>query len=132
MTEAHHQESSGKEAQSTSDNSIHDACKEKLHVREQERDTQREIERLKRLRRQHVRLKEWLATHEPRIGKQGKEIKSNVTDHDSAKMSTPHGVLQGYNAQAFVDAKHQVIMAAEVFGNATDSGHLSAVLVGAK
>jgi hypothetical protein len=87
---------------------------------------------LKRLRRQATRLKDWLASHEPKIGKQGKEIQSNITDNESAKMPTSHGVIQGYNAQALVDSAHQVIVAAEVFGEGTDASHLSTVLAGAK
>jgi hypothetical protein len=55
-----------------------------------------------------------------------------VTDNDSAIMVTSHGVIQGYNAQALVDAKHQVIIAAEAFGAVTDSGLLTALLAKAK
>jgi hypothetical protein len=69
-----------------------------------------------------------LAAHEPRIGKQGKEVKSNVTDNESAMMSTSHGVIQGYNAQALVDETHQVIIAAEVIGEGTDSTNLGPML----
>jgi len=32
-------------------------------------------------------------------------------------MPTAHGVIQGYNAQALVDSKHQVILAAEAFSS---------------
>ena len=32
-------------------------------------------------------------------------------------MPTSHGVVQGYNAQALVDSKHQVILAAEAFSS---------------
>ena len=73
-----------------------------------------------------------MKTHEPKEGRQGKEIKSNVTDNESAKMATSHGVIQGYNAQAFVDDKHQIIMAAEVFGDGSDAGLLSTMLAGVK
>ena len=38
-------------------------------------------------------------------------------DNESVKMPTAHGVLQGYNAQALVDSKHQVILAAEAFAS---------------
>jgi len=69
----------------------------------QQRQQQQRTRRLKRLRRQAERLKHWLATHEPRMGRQGKEIQSNLTDPESAKMPTSHGVVPGYNAQALVD-----------------------------
>lgn len=119
------------EGQSTSE-SLNETCQPNTPVHAQQSEKPRWADRLTRLRRQAARLQEWLATHGPKMGKQGKEIKSNVTENDSAKMATSHGVIQGYNAQAFVDAQHQVIMAAEVFGDGTDSGHLSAVLAGAK
>lgn len=34
-------------------------------------------------------------------------------DNESAKMVTPHGVIQGYLAQALVDSKHKLIVTAE-------------------
>ena len=52
----------------------------------------------------------------PKLGAKGKEVKSNVTDNDSAKMATSKGVIQGYSAQAELDNKHQVIVAAQVIG----------------
>jgi transposase len=100
--------------------------------RTQKNVQQKRAERLKRLRRQAHRIKEWLKTNEPKIGKQGKEIQSNVTDNESAKMSTSHGVLQGYNGQALVDAEHQVILYAEAFGNGQDYDHVSPMIAGAK
>lgn len=49
------------------------------------------------------------------MGSDGKEIQSNVIDNESVKMPISHGVLQGYNAQALVDPRHEVILAAEAF-----------------
>lgn len=104
----------------------------KLKQQRAQNKKSKQARRLKRLRRQAARIKEWLATHEPKIGKQGKEIQSNITDNESAKMPTSHGVIQGYNAQAVVDDKSQVIVAAEVFGTGQDADHLSPMVVGAK
>lgn len=59
-------------------------------------------------------------------------MKSNITDNESAKMSTSHGVIQGDNAQTVVDGKHQVIMAAEAFGDGQDGRHLSLMMPGVK
>lgn len=100
--------------------------------KKQKRKKQKRAKRLKRLRRQVARIKGWVESHEPKIGKQGKEIQSNITDNESAKMHTSHGVLQGYNAQAVVDDKYQVIVAADVFGNGQDAGHLAPMVAGAK
>ncbi len=84
-----------------------------------------------RLTRQVQRLNNFLAENEPKAGKSIKEIQSNVTDNDSAKMSSLHGVIQGYNAQALVDEKHQVILHAEAFGT-QDHENLAPMLKGAQ
>jgi hypothetical protein len=46
-------------------------------------------------------------------------------------MPSSHGVVQGYNAQALVDSKHQVILAAEAFAS-QDHENLKPMLQGAK
>jgi transposase len=48
----------------------------------------------------------------------------NTTDPDSQKMRSPHGFLQGYNAQALTNG-HQVVIAAEVLTEANDSRALA-------
>jgi hypothetical protein len=48
----------------------------------------------------------------------------NTTDPDSRPMRSPHGHLQGYNAQAVTDG-HQVVVAAEVLTDANDSRALA-------
>ena len=78
-------------------------------------DTDKQQHQEQRLLQQVERLNEFLEKEEPKIGKSGNEIQSNVTDNESAKMPTSHGVIQGYNAQALVDGKHQVIVHAETF-----------------
>jgi len=47
-------------------------------------------------------------------------------------MATSHGVVQGYNTNAFVDEKHQVIVHAEAFGTGDDPGLAGDMLVGAE
>jgi transposase len=84
-----------------------------------------------RLLQQVERLNEFLQKEEPKIGKSGNEIQSNVTDNESAKMPTSHGVIQGYNAQALVDEKHQVIVHAET-GGSQDHDNLDPMLQAAK
>src|SRR5262245_26627635 len=95
-------------------------------------EQQRRQEQLKRLEQQAARIAAFLAANEPKRGKQGQELQSNVTDNESANMFTAHGVLQGYNSQALVDAKHQVIVHAEAFGNGQDYGQVAPMLDGAK
>lgn len=89
----------------------------------------RQIERLEQKAR---RIEQFLAENQPKAGKSKKEIQSNVTDNESAHMMTSHGMVQGYNAQALVDDKHQVIVHAEAFGCGQDYGHVPPMLNGAK
>jgi len=85
---------------------------------------------IKRLRNQARRIDRFLTEEEPKKGKSKNEIQSNITDNDSAKMPTSHGVIQGYNAQAMVDDKHQIIVHAEAMGNGQDSDNLEPMLKG--
>jgi transposase len=52
------------------------------------------------------------------------DAKRNLTDGDSHMMKTKHGYIQGYNAQAAVDAYSQLIVAQSVTNNPTDSQQL--------
>jgi hypothetical protein len=77
------------------------------------RDREQQVQRLQK---QAERLEKWLKDNGPKYGTTGKEISSNPTDNESAKMKTSHGVIQEYNSQALIDAKHQVIIHTEAFG----------------
>ncbi|WP_285162991.1 transposase [Shewanella goraebulensis] len=59
----------------------------------------------------------FLATHKEKLGSQGKPVKSNITDPDSAKMTTSKGTIQGYNGIAINDDKHQIILQAKAWGS---------------
>ncbi len=52
----------------------------------------------------------------------------NFTDPESRIMKAKDGFIQGYNAQAGVDAAHQVIVAQGLTENAADSGQLVPLL----
>jgi len=92
---------------------------------------ERQKKRERRFQLQVERLNEFLKDREPKRGSDGKEIQSNVIDNESVKMPSSHGVIQGYNAQALVDSKHQVILAAEAFAS-QDHENLKPMLAGAK
>jgi transposase len=49
--------------------------------------------------------------------------KVNTTDPDSRNVKTPRGYLQGYNAQAVCN-EHQIVIAAELNTDSSDSGQL--------
>lgn len=92
---------------------------------------ERQKKRERRFQLQVERLNQFLQEQEPKLGSDGKEIQSNVIDNTSVKMPSSHGVVQGYNAQALVDSKHQVILAAEAFAS-QDHENLAPMLEGAK
>jgi len=94
-------------------------------------EIERQKKRERRFQLQVERLNEFLKDREPKIGSEGKEIQSNAVDNESVKMPSSHGVVQGYNAQALVDSKHQVILAAEAFAS-QDHENLKPMLAGAK
>jgi transposase len=92
---------------------------------------ERQKKRERRFQVQVQRLNEFLKDREPKRGRDGQEIQSNAVDNESVKMPCSHGVVQGYNAQALVDSKHQVILAAEAFSS-QDHENLAPMLAGAK
>ena len=87
---------------------------------------------IEKLTKQAERIEAWLKENDEKVGKKGKEIKSNVTDNESAMMTTSHGSVQGYNSQAVVDAKHQVIVHGEVFGTGQDAELVPPMIDGTK
>jgi len=92
---------------------------------------ERQKKRERRFQVQVERLNRFLEEQKPKLGSDGKEIQSNAVDNESVKMPTSHGVIQGYNAQALVDSRHQVILAAEAFAS-QDHENIEPMLAGAK
>ena len=78
----------------------------------------------------HARIDTFLKVASPRMGqgKKVKEVKSNITDNESAKMTTSKGTIQGYTGVAAVDKKHQVIVDAQAFGEGQEHHVLQPVL----
>jgi transposase len=70
------------------------------------------------------KIRAFLATQPENRGPKGTVRQSNITDPESAKMKTSHGVVQGYNGVAAVDARHQVIVEAQAFGEGQEHGLL--------
>ena len=83
-----------------------------------------------RLRAKVRKIKKWLDEGEEKIGRGGRPKQSNLTDDESAKMPSSHGVVQGYNGLAAVDSKHQVVVHAEAFGVGTEKKLLMPMLEG--
>lgn len=109
------------------------------HVQEHQRidssDTQGEARRMRSeqaietLNKGFEKIDKFLKTNGPRIGqgKIKKEVKSNITDNESAKMTTSKGTIQGYNGVATVDKKHQIIVDAQAFGSGQEHHTLKPV-----
>jgi len=87
---------------------------------------------IERLQKKAARIEKFLKEHKPKCGPRGKELTSNLTDNESARMWTSHGPIQGYNGQALIDRKHQMIIHAEAFGHSQDYAHGPPMLDGAK
>ena len=75
------------------------------------------------------KIKTFLGSAKKNMGPSGKERKSNITDAESAKMSTAHGVIQGYNGVAVVDDRHQVVVHAEARGEGQENHLLQPMVV---
>ena len=80
--------------------------------------------KLAKLEKEIAKIQRFIKESKPRIGNKGTEVKSNTTDNESALMSTEHGVIQGYNAQAMVDSGHQIVVHAEAYGRSHDHSNL--------
>jgi transposase len=86
-------------------------------------DLARSEKQIARIRQSAERIRKFLDENKERPGRKGKEIKSNITDNESANMKTSHGTVQGYNGQALVN-ENQIILGAGAFGSGQDYDHL--------
>ena len=98
----------------------HQAQDEHGHI---DLDAQRQ-RRIQELQREAQATRDFIARAPKRLNAKGQELKTNLTDPDSAKMATSKGVIQGYAAQAAVDSAHQIIVAAEVIGSGSEQAML--------
>lgn len=88
--------------------------------------------RVEALRQEAARTREFVAKNPKRLNSKDQELKSNITDPDSAKMATNKGVIQGYAAQAAVDSANQIIIAADVVGSGSEQSMLTPMIEQAK
>nr|WP_245597680.1 hypothetical protein [Psychromonas aquimarina] len=80
-------------------------------------EVQHDLKQKEKLDKSADKIKAFLAANKEKTGSRKNPVKSNITDPDSAKMTTSKGTLQGYNGIAINDDKHQIIMQAEVWGS---------------
>jgi transposase len=93
---------------------------------------EQEKRKIEKLESKAKKIQGWLANHDERMGRQGKPVKSNITDNESAKMPSGHGVIQGYNGIAVVDSLHQVVVDAQVIGEANEASSLQKAIAGVR
>jgi hypothetical protein len=72
-----------------------------------------------RYRRKIAQITEFMRVQERKRGPTGNEQKSNLTDPESAKMTSSRGMIQGYNGLAVVDERAQIVVHAEAHGAAS-------------
>ena len=118
----------------------YEAAAKKIVARHQDRDAKEKLSpmaeqddnKLATYKRKIDKIKDFLKSGSKNIGPSGSERKSNITDPESAKMSTSHGVIQGYNGVAVVDEKHQIIVNAEAHGEGQEAHLLQPMLESAR
>jgi len=103
------------------------------HKKPDNDEEKRRKKQIERIEKKAKKIEKFLHENEPKINKKRKrENQSNITDNESAKMKTSHGVIQGYNGMAIADSKHQVIVKAESFGSGQEHELLQPMIEGAK
>ena len=83
--------------------------------------------RQQQLSRRIENISNFLETMKEKPGTR-KEVKSNVTDNESAMIHSSKGYLQGYIGIAVSDSKSQVVVAAEAVGTANEGEHLPGLI----
>lgn len=95
------------------------------------RDQQQTIDTLMKNAR---KIDDFLSTNEPRMGqgRRKQEVQSNITDNQSAKMTTSKGTIQGMACVTAADEKHQIIVHAQAFGMGQEQATLKPMVEGIK
>ena len=118
----------------------YEVAAKKIVARHRDRDSKESVssmveqdqKKLLTYKRKIERIKTFLKSRTQNLGPSGNERKSNITDPHSAKMSTGHGVIQGYNGVAVVDEKHQIIVNAQAHGEGQEAHLLQPMLEGTR
>lgn len=80
------------------------------------------------IEKQKKRIEELLDTHEPRMHQSGREVKSNLTDNDSAKLKSSAGFIQRCRVLPLTDSKHKTAANAYPIGRQFEGDELHAFL----
>jgi len=82
----------------------------------------------KKLNRRIEKISAFLENMEVRTSTRKKEMKSNVTDNESAMIHSSSGYIQGYIGMAVTDEENQIIIDANAVGTANECEHLPETL----
>ena len=88
----------------------------------------KDAKKVEQYRAKVKQIKAFLEQGKKKVGPTGNEQKSNVTDPESAKMTSSRGVLQGYNGLAVVDGRAQIVVHAEAHGSGYEAHLLASLL----
>ena len=82
-----------------------------------EDEVQHDLKQKEKLDKSANKISAFLSANKEKLGSRKTPVKSNITDPDSAKMTTSKGTIQGYNGIAINDDKHQIILQAQTWGS---------------
>ena len=92
-------------------------ARHQAHDSSNDEEVEHDLKQKAKLDKSADKIEKFLASNQEKLGSRNKPVKSNITDPDSAKMTTSKGTIQGYNGIAINDDKHQIILQAEVWGS---------------
>lgn len=97
-------------------------------------DKERELKTIDTLIKSANKIDEFLGVSEMKMGtgRRPKEVKSNVTDNESTKMTCSKGTIQGFNCQAAADELYQIVVEAKAVGVGPDHSLLKEMVEGIK
>jgi transposase len=93
-----------------------------------EEEVEHDLKQKAKLDKSADKIAAFLKMNKEKLGSKGKPVKSNITDPDSAKMTTSKGTIQGYNGIAINDDKHQIILQAQTWGSVGEQQTLKPAL----
>ena len=85
-------------------------------------DKERRARSIKRLEKKLKKINRFLKEAEPKKGVSGEEVKTNITDPESAHIKSAHGFVQGYNGITIADSANQIVISAEAIGSGAENG----------
>lgn len=92
-------------------------ARHQAHDNSNEEEVGHDLKQKAKLDKSADKIKKFLVSNDEKLGSRNTPVKSNITDPDSAKMTTSKGTIQGYNGIATNDDKHQIILQAQVWGS---------------